>query len=109
MGVIAGFLDAIGGGGWGTIVSTTLIAGGRNPRYTIGSVILSRFFIAIASSVSLIFLVGFSKWSILLWLAAGGLLGTPVGPYLTKHIPVKISMIFVAITVIILSLKQIFF
>ena len=109
LGVIAGFLDAIGGGGWGTIVSTTLIAGGRNPRYTIGSVILSRFFIAIASSVSLIFLVGFSKWSILLWLAAGGLLGTPVGPYLTKHIPVKISMIFVAITVIILSLKQIFF
>lgn len=109
LGVIAGFLGAIGGGGWGTIVSTTLIAGGRNPRYTIGSVILSRFFVAVTSSVSLIFLVGFSKWSILLWLVAGALLGTPIGPYLTKHIPVKISMILVAITVIILSLKQIFF
>jgi uncharacterized protein len=109
LGIIAGFLDAIGGGGWATIVSSTLIAGGRNPRYTIGSVILSRFFVALASSLSLIYLVGFSKWSILLWLVAGGLAGSPVGPYLTKRIPIKTSTILVAITIIILSLKQILF
>jgi len=109
LGVIAGFLDALGGGGWATIVSSTLIAGGRNPRYTIGSVILTRFFVALVSSLSLIFLVGFSKWSIVLWLAAGGLMGSPIGPYLTKRIPIKTTMILVAFTVIILSLKQIFF
>jgi siroheme synthase-like protein len=109
LGIVAGFLDAIGGGGWGTIVSSTLIAGGRNPRYTIGSVILSRFFVALVSSLSLIFLVGFTHWSILLWLVLGGLVGSPVGPFLTKYIPVKVSMILVAITVIILSLKQILF
>ncbi len=106
---IAGFLDAIGGGGWGTIVSSTLIAGGRSPRYTIGSVILSRFFVALASSVSLLFLIGFAKWGIIGWLVVGGLIGSPVGPYITKHIPVKVSMWLVAITIIILSLKQIFF
>ena len=106
---VAGFLDAIGGGGWGTIVSSTLIAGGRTPRYTIGSVILSRFFVALASSVSLLFLVGFSKWGIIGWLVAGGIVGSPLGPYITKHIPVKVAMWLVAITIIILSLKQIFF
>jgi siroheme synthase-like protein len=106
---IAGFLDAIGGGGWGTIVSSTLIAGGRSPRYTIGSVILSRFFVALASSISLLFLVGFSKWTIIGWLVAGGLVGSPVGPFITKHIPTKVAMWLVAITIIILSLKQIIF
>lgn len=107
--LIAGFLDSIGGGGWGTIVSSTLIAGGRSPRYTIGSVILSRCFVALAGSVSLFFLIGFSKWSIIGWLVAGGLVGSPIGPLITKHIPVKVSMWLVAITIILLSLKQIFF
>jgi len=107
--LIAGFLDAIGGGGWGTIVSSTLIAGGRNPKYAICSVILSRFFVALASSISLLFLVGFNKWSIIGWLVAGGVLGSPLGPIITKYIPVKVAMWLVAITIIILSLKQIFF
>lgn len=107
--LIAGFLDSIGGGGWATIVSSTLIAGGRSPRYTIGSVILSRFFVSLASSASLLFLVGYAKWSIIIWLVAGGLLGAPIGPYITKRIPVKVSMWLVAITIILLSLKQIIF
>jgi uncharacterized membrane protein YfcA len=105
--LLAGFLDAIGGGGWGTIVSSTLIAGGRHPRYTIGSVILSRFFVALTSSVSLLFLIGFCKWSVVFWLIAGGIAGAPIGPYITKYIPVKVAMWLVGITIIILSLKQI--
>lgn len=105
---VAGLLDSIGGGGWGTIISSTLIAGGRNPRYTIGSVVLSRFFVALASSVSLLFLIGFYKWSIIFWLIAGGVAGAPVGPYITKYIPVKAATWIVGITIIALSLKQIF-
>ena len=46
-----GFVDAIGGGGWGPIVNSTLIAAGRHPRYTIGSVNLAEFFVSFASSV----------------------------------------------------------
>jgi len=107
--LIAGFLDAVGGGGWGTIVSSTLIAGGRSPRYTIGSVILSRFFVALASSVSLLYLIGFTNWIIIGWLVVGGIIAAPIGPVITKHIPVKVAMWLVAVTIIILSLKQIFF
>jgi uncharacterized membrane protein YfcA len=109
LGFIAGFLDTVGGGGWGTIVSSTLIAGGRSPRFTIGTTILSRFFVAVISSVSLLLLIHFTDWSIIAWLVAGGILGSPLGPFLTKHIPVKPAMWLVAITIILLSMKQIFF
>ncbi len=109
LGFIAGFLDSIGGAGWGTIVSSTLIAGGRNARYSIGSVVLSRFFVALVSSVTLITLIGFTNWYIVAWLAVGGLAGSPIGPYLAKHIPVKITMILVGIAIILISLKQILF
>lgn len=107
--LIAGLLDAVGGGGWGTIVSSTLIAGGRSPRYTIGSVILSRFFVALASSVSLLYLIGFSNWPIIGWLVVGGIVAAPIGPLITKYMPIKVAMWLVAITIITLSLKQIFF
>ncbi|MGP8216812.1 MAG: sulfite exporter TauE/SafE family protein [Bacteroidia bacterium] len=109
LGLVAGFLDSIGGGGWSTVVSSTLIAGGRNARYTIGSVVLSRCFVALVSSITLISLIGFTNWFIVAWLVVGGLAGSPIGPYLARHIPVKITMILVAIAVIIISLKQIFF
>jgi uncharacterized membrane protein YfcA len=109
LGIIAGFLDSIGGGGWSTIVSSTLIAGGRNARYTIGSVILSRFFVALVSSTTLITLIGFTNWYVVAWLVVGGLVGSPIGPYLAKHIPIKITMVLVAIAVILISLKQILF
>jgi uncharacterized membrane protein YfcA len=109
LGIIAGFLDSIGGGGWSTIVSSTLIAGGRNARYTIGSVILSRFFVALVSSITLITLIGFTNWYVVAWLVVGGLIGSPIGPYLAKHIPIKITMVLVAIAVILISLKQILF
>lgn len=106
---IAGFLDSIGGGGWGTIISTRLIAGGRNPRYTIGSVVLSRFFVALAGSVSMLVLIGFYGWSIIFWLIIGGMAGAPLGPYVTKYIPLKFATWLVGITIILLSIKQIFF
>lgn len=109
LGLVAGFLDSIGGGGWSTIVSSTLIAGGRNARYTIGSVILSRFFVALVSAITLITLIGFTNWYVVAWLVVGGLAGSPIGPYLAKTLPVKITMVLVALAIICISLKQIFF
>lgn len=108
LGLIAGFLDSIGGGGWSTIVSSTLIAGGRNARYTIGSVILSRFFVALVSAITLITLIGFTNWYVVAWLVVGGLAGSPIGPYLAKKLPVKLTMVLVAIAIICISLRQIF-
>lgn len=107
--VVGGFLDAIGGGGWGPIVSSTLIAGGRNAKYTIGSVNLTEFFVSLASSITFFTLIGLSQWYIIAGLIIGGVIAAPIAAYLTNKIPTKTIMILVGIVVIIASLKRLFF
>ncbi len=102
-----GFLDSIGGGGWGPIVSSTLIANGKNPKYTIGSVNLAEFFIALASSITFFSTIGLSYWGIIIGLILGGVIAAPIGAYLANKIPAKSLMILVGIVVIILSIKRI--
>lgn len=104
-----GFLDSIGGGGWGPIVSSTLIANGKNPRYTIGSVNLAEFFVALASSFTFIATIGFTHWSVILGLIIGGIIAAPIGAFMANKIPTKPMMLFVGILIIITSLKRIFF
>lgn len=104
-----GFLDSIGGGGWGPIVSSTLIARGRNPRYTIGSVNLAEFFIALSSSLTFVTIIGLTHWAIIAGLIIGGVIAAPIAAYLANKIPTKTIMILVGLVVIILSLKRLFF
>ncbi|MGB4837809.1 MAG: TSUP family transporter [Saprospiraceae bacterium] len=104
-----GFLDAVGGGGWGPIVSSTLIAQGKAPRYTIGSVNLTEFFVALASSITFFAMIGTTHINIILGLILGGVAAAPLGAFLTSRIPAKTVMILVGIIVIILSIKRIFF
>lgn len=104
-----GFLDSIGGGGWGPIVSSTLIARGRNPRYTIGSVNLAEFFIALSSSLTFVTLIGLTHWAIIIGLIIGGCIAAPIAAYIANKIPTKAIMLLVGIVVIILSLKRILF
>ncbi len=104
-----GFLDSIGGGGWGPIVSSTLIARGRNVRYTIGSVNLAEFFIALSSSLTFVTLIGLTHWIIIAGLIIGGVIAAPIAAYLANKLPTKTIMILVGIIVIILSLKRLFF
>jgi siroheme synthase-like protein len=104
-----GFLDSIGGGGWGPIVSSTLIARGRNVRYTIGSVNLAEFFIALSSSLTFITIIGLTHWTIIAGLIIGGVIAAPIAAYLANKLPTKTIMILVGIVVIILSLKRLFF
>ncbi len=106
---VGGFLDSIGGGGWGPIVSSTLIARGRNPRYTIGSVNLAEFFIALASSLTFVTLIGLTHWAIIIGLIIGGCIAAPIAAYISNKIPTKAIMLLVGIAVIILSLKRILF
>lgn len=106
---VGGFLDSIGGGGWGPIVSSTLIARGRNPRYTIGSVNLAEFFITLASSLTFITIIGLTHWTIIAGLIIGGVIAAPIAAYIANKIPTKSIMILVGIVVIILSLKRLFF
>jgi siroheme synthase-like protein len=104
---MGGMLDAIGGGGWGPIVSSTLIARGRSPMYTIGSVNLAEFFVSIASSVTFITLIGLTHWQVILGLVLGGMIAAPFGAWVARRLPVKTMMIFVGIVVIIVSLRLI--
>lgn len=100
-----GLMDSIGGGGWGPIVSSTLIAWGKNPRYTIGSVNLAEFFVALASSFTFISLIGLSHWQIIAGLVTGGCIAAPIGALLAKRLRAKTMMIFVGIIVIVSSLR----
>lgn len=103
-----GTMDAVGGGGWGPIVSTTLIARGRHPKYTIGSVNLTEFFVSLASSVTFISLIGFSHWQVIVGLILGGTVAAPIAASLSRRLPVKTMMILVGIVVIIVSLRIIY-
>lgn len=100
-----GFMDSIGGGGWGPIVSTTLIARGRHPRYTIGSVNLAEFFVSFASSLTFFATIGLSHIQIIVGLILGGIIAAPIAASITRKLPVKRMMILVGIVVILVSIR----
>ncbi|MBN8653141.1 MAG: sulfite exporter TauE/SafE family protein [Cytophagales bacterium] len=100
-----GFMDSIGGGGWGPIVSTTLIARGRHPRYTIGSVNLAEFFVSFASSLTFFATIGLSHIQIIVGLILGGIIAAPIAANITRKLPVKRMMILVGVVVILVSIR----
>lgn len=102
-----GFMDSIGGGGWGPIVATTLIARGRNPRYTIGSVNLAEFFVSFASSVTFFVTIGIGYFQIIVGLILGGIIAAPIAAHLVRKLPVQKMLIVVGIVVIIVSIRLI--
>ena len=105
--LFGGTMDAIGGGGWGPIVSSTLIASGRHPVYTIGSVNLTEFFVSLASSLTFVTLIGLTHWQVVVGLVLGGMVAAPIAAHLSRKLPVKTTMILVGMVVIIVSLRNI--
>ncbi|HEX8378399.1 MAG TPA: TSUP family transporter [Pedobacter sp.] len=103
--IVGGFLDSIGGGGWGPIVTSTLLAGGRNARFTIGSVNLAEFFVAFSSSVTFSIFLGMANYfQIILGLVLGGMIAAPIAASFASKLPVKTIMLIVGIVIIIVSL-----
>lgn len=100
-----GFMDSIGGGGWGPIVASTLIAKGRSPRYTIGSVNLAEFFVSFASSLTFFATIGIGYFGIIAGLILGGVIAAPIAASLTQKLPLKTMMIFVGVVVIAASIR----
>jgi uncharacterized membrane protein YfcA len=93
LGVVAGFVDATGGGGWGPVGTPAILASGRlEPRKTIGSVDTSEFLIAVAASLGFLFGIGGAgvkaDWVIALLL--GGVIAAPIAAWLVRHIPPRV-------------------
>lgn len=108
LGFIGGFVDAIGGGGWGPIVTSTLLGQGNHPRYTIGSVSLAEFFVTLTISATFVATIGLSLWPIIFGLIIGGVIAAPFAAYAAKHLPPKLLMILVGTVVILLSARTIY-
>ncbi len=108
LGVLAlfgGFMDAVGGGGWGPIVTSTLLGRGRNPRYTIGSVNAAEFAVSFASGITFMLFGGIQGWQVILGLILGGVIAAPIAAFLVNKIQRKPMMIAVGILIIILSIR----
>jgi uncharacterized protein len=103
VGFIGGVLDAIGGGGWGPVVTSTLIGGGHVPRTVIGSVNLTEFFVTVVTSLTLVISLGTADLSPVIPLILGGLIVAPFAGYVVRIVPARWMMLAVAILVLILS------
>lgn len=103
--VFGGFMDSVGGGGWGPIVTSTLLGRGRNPKYTIGSVNAAEFAISFASGITFMLFGGIHGWQVIIGLIAGGVIAAPIAAFLVTRIKRKPMMIAVGILIILLSLK----
>jgi len=107
LGLVGGFLDAIGGGGWGPIVTSTLVTRGHNPRFTIGSVNLAEFFVTAAIAATFFAIIGLVHWRIIVGLIIGGVLAAPLGAYVCKRVPARALMIMVGVLIVSLSVRTI--
>ncbi|SDO19438.1 hypothetical protein SAMN04487981_10930 [Streptomyces sp. cf386] len=93
LGLVAGFLDATGGGGWGPVGTPALLASGRmEPRKVIGSIDTSEFLVAVAASLGFLFSLG-SQGIDFTWVAAfllGGLVAAPIAAWLVRILPPRV-------------------
>lgn len=109
LGLFGGFCDAIGGGGWGPVVTSTLVARGKNPRMTIGSVNFSEFFVTLGQSILFVLTLSFGEyWRVILGLLIGGAIAAPIAAKLAQKLPLKALMIFVGILIITLSIRTLY-
>ncbi len=105
LGLFGGFVDAIGGGGWGPLVTSTLIGRGVAPRLAIGSSNAAEFFITTTVSATFVATVGIELWPVIAGLVLGGVLAAPFAAYVTRRLPDRPLMIVVAVVIILLSLR----
>jgi uncharacterized protein len=100
---VGGFMDAFAGGGWGTLVTSTLISKRKNPRYVVGSVCLAEFFVVLASSITFFILLRNLPLMDIAGMILGGMIAAPIAARLVGKLPVKTMFIAVGSLVIITS------
>lgn len=103
LGLIGGFIDSFAGGGWGPLVTGTLIKNTFTPRFAVGSSTVAKFILTITAAVTFFFTLGIQHWNIILGLLFGGIITAPFSAMLTAKLPVKKMFIVIGTLVIIMS------
>jgi len=108
LGLIGGFIDSFGGGGWGPLVTGTFIKNGHTPRFVIGSSTFAKCILTMASAVTFIFTIGIQHWNVVAGLLIGGIVTAPFSAMLTAKLPTKKMFIAVGVVVIFCGLVTVY-
>ena len=109
LGLVGGFLDAAGGGGWGPIVTSNLLVQGATPRKVIGTVNTAEFILTLTISATFIATLGLGAFgAATIGLLIGGIVAAPLGALIAKRVPAKALMIMVSVVLIVTSLYGIY-
>jgi uncharacterized membrane protein YfcA len=106
LGFVAGFLDASGGGGWGPMTTATLVGSGHAPRYAVGSVNTTEFFVTVSAATTFFAGLGASSLEYLIPLVLGGVLAAPFGGWVVKRVPARGLVTAVGVLIVIFSIVQ---
>ncbi len=107
LGFYGGFLDAIGGGGWGPLVTSNLLRKGNPPKETVGTVNTAEFFVAFFSTGVFMIFIDLEAWQPIVGLVLGGIFAAPLGAWLVRFIAAKKLMISVGLIVVLISILNI--
>lgn len=105
--LVGGLVDSLGGGGWGPVVTTTLVANGNEPRQTIGSVNAAEFFVTVVESIVFILTIGLTHWIVIVGLLIGGAIAAPLAAFATRRLPLRALLILVGVVIVVTSLRTI--
>lgn len=113
LGIAGGFVDAAGGGGWGPVVTSTLVGSGGAPRYVIGTVGTAEFFVTTAVSATFVFALLSGHWqdagdpmahlSAVAGLIVGGVLAAPLAGLVVRRLDPRVLMVVVGLLVVMLA------
>lgn len=107
LGFFAGLLDATGGGGWGPVATSTLLARGGTARTTIGTVNAAEFLVTLAISVTFFLTMGLQHLDVILGLLVGGMIAAPLAALFVRHVRERWVLLAVGVLLMAISLYQI--
>ena len=107
LGAVAGFLDAVSGGGWSALTATALLARGLQPRVVIGSVHLAKCVVSTAASAAFLLSIGAGHVVAVLGLIAGGVLAAPFGAIFIRRIPARTATLLAGLAVLALGIRNV--
>lgn len=108
IGLVAGTMDAVGGGGWGPVGTTSLLSSGRlEPRKVVGSIDTAEFVVAVGGSLGFLFALGSVgiEWGYAAALLVGGVVAAPVAAWLVKHLPARVLGVAAGGLIVVTNLK----